>query len=270
MRWLGVFIAPNHFLAVGWVCWRWAHRTDTVHCSMRATSARPLGFDRWSLRPVATSDSPVPHQTCPVTSDFVALTTVAHCSLLQSTIDAQWLLLRWLTGHVRRTPDSPVNYSGARPEETRKWLVRVCMGLVHRTVFGAPFSAHSQVLLQILLSPQLNFFLGLCWTLCTWDKWHLDKLVSPRGLLWTSTTKIDYRKWLGSFPFQSPPFWWLMPTQTKANMKCKTVTSLHRLMCIGYLELNQLKVFIYIYICLWINLIAFFFFNILDHICTTC
>jgi hypothetical protein len=56
-------------------------------------------------------------------------------------------------------------------------------------------------LLQIYLSPQLNFFLGLCWTLCTWDKWHLVKLVSPRGLWWTSTTKIDYRKWLSPFPF---------------------------------------------------------------------
>jgi hypothetical protein len=50
-RWLGVFIASNHFLAVGWPCCRWAHRTTTVYCPMRATSARPLGFgavDRWN------------------------------------------------------------------------------------------------------------------------------------------------------------------------------------------------------------------------------
>jgi hypothetical protein len=85
----------------------------------------------------------------------------------------------------------------------------------------------------------------LCWTLCTWDKWHLGKLVSPRGLWWTSTTKIDYRKWLSPFPFQSLPFWWLMPTQTKANIKCKIVTSLlFWLMCICYLDLNQLKDFV--------------------------
>jgi hypothetical protein len=63
-------------------------------------------------------------------------------------------------------------------------------------------ASHSHVLLQILLSPQLKFFLGLCWTLCTWDKWHLGKLVSPHGLWWTSTSEIDYRKWLGPFPFQ--------------------------------------------------------------------
>ena len=105
-------------------------------------------------------------------------------------------------------------------------------------------ASHSLVLLQIWLCPQLNFFLGLCWTLCTWDKWYLDKLVSPRGLCWTSTTKIDYRKWLSPFPFQSPPFWWLMPTQTKANIKCRNLTSLlFWQICKSYLNLNQLKEF---------------------------
>jgi hypothetical protein len=52
--------------------------------------------------------------------------------------------------------------------------------------------------------PQLIFLVGLCWTLCTWDKWQLGKLVSPRGLWWTSNTKIDYRKWLSPFPFYIP------------------------------------------------------------------
>jgi hypothetical protein len=85
MRWLGVFIASNHFLA------RWlfllamdtpdspvAHETPTVHCPVRATSVRPLGFgavDRWNPLSFAASDSPV-------TSDFVALTSVRHCSSL--------------------------------------------------------------------------------------------------------------------------------------------------------------------------------------------
>jgi hypothetical protein len=87
------------------------------------------------------------------------------------------------------------------------------------TVRCATGSTLSCPLLQICLCPQLNFFLGLCWTLCTWDKWHLGKLISPRGLWWMSTTKIYYRKWLSPFPFQSPPFWWLMPTQTKANKR---------------------------------------------------
>jgi hypothetical protein len=98
--------------------------------------------------------------------------------------------------------------------------------------------------------PQLIFFVGLCWTLCTWNKWQLGKLVSPCGLWWTSNTKIDYRKCLSPFPFQSPPFWWLMPTQTKANIKYMNVTSLQFWqMCISYFELNQLKVFLCLYDC---------------------
>jgi hypothetical protein len=94
---------------------------------------------------------------------------------------------------------------------------------------------------------QLNFFLGLCWTLFTWNKWYLDKLVSPHGLRWTSTIKIDYMKWLSPFPFQSPPFWWLMPTQTKANMKSRNVISLQLRYCS---RLNHWKTS---YICLRMN-----------------
>jgi hypothetical protein len=81
-RWLGVFIASNHFLAVGWVCYRWAHRTvrwctgqGTVHCPVRATSARCLGLERLTvgtLCPLAAPDSLVPHRTCPEHSDFAA------------------------------------------------------------------------------------------------------------------------------------------------------------------------------------------------------
>jgi hypothetical protein len=39
-----------------------------------------------------------------------------HCSP-QSTVGRSCPLLRWLTGHVRCTPDSPVNYSGATLEK---------------------------------------------------------------------------------------------------------------------------------------------------------
>jgi hypothetical protein len=57
-RWLGVFIASNHFLAVGWLCWRWAHRTVrwrtgqvlfTVRCAPRQHARWSLErLDRWS------------------------------------------------------------------------------------------------------------------------------------------------------------------------------------------------------------------------------
>jgi hypothetical protein len=124
------------------------HQTCTVHCPVRATSARLLGFgavDRWN--PLSYS----------CTGQYGA---TPDMSLLQSTVDARLALLRWLTGHVRCTPDSLVNYIGVRPGETQEWLVWVLLGLGHCPV--RHLSAHSQVLLQILLSPQLNFFLGLC------------------------------------------------------------------------------------------------------------
>jgi hypothetical protein len=50
--------------------------------------------------PVVSPDSLVPHQTCPVHSDFSALTSNLHCSLWQSTVGAMLPLLRWHTGHV--------------------------------------------------------------------------------------------------------------------------------------------------------------------------
>jgi hypothetical protein len=84
---------------------------NTIHCPVRATSARRWGLERLTvgvLCLVVAPDSPVPH----------ALTSEAHCSPLQSTVGARLSLLRWLTEHVRCTPDSLVNYSGARPGKT--------------------------------------------------------------------------------------------------------------------------------------------------------
>jgi hypothetical protein len=126
-----------------------AHRTCTVLCPMCATSARLLGFGAiWPLellhRIVRCHTG---HVRWPLASLLWLLTrTVHHCSLLQSTVDVQWLLLHWLTRHIRCTPDSLVNYSGARLEETREWHVRLVAGLVHRTLSGAPLAAHSHVL----------------------------------------------------------------------------------------------------------------------------
>jgi hypothetical protein len=110
----GVFIAFNHFLVVGCFCWRWAHRTFrwctqhalfTVRCVPRQHARWGLEqLDRWNPCPVAASDSPVPHRTCPVCSDFFALTSAAHYPQL-FTFGRRPLrrlpLLRWITGHVR-------------------------------------------------------------------------------------------------------------------------------------------------------------------------
>jgi hypothetical protein len=88
----GVFIASNHFLAVGCFCWRWAHRTvrwRTRHVLFTVQCA-PRQHAHWGLEcsivgtvcPVAAPDSLVLHQTCAVRSDFSALSSNVHCSLL--------------------------------------------------------------------------------------------------------------------------------------------------------------------------------------------
>jgi hypothetical protein len=87
-RWLGVFIASNHFLVVGCFCWWWAHRT--VRCCnghiLFSIRCVPRQHARWGLErtivgalcPVVALDSSVPHRT-PVCYDFSALSSAAHC-----------------------------------------------------------------------------------------------------------------------------------------------------------------------------------------------
>jgi hypothetical protein len=206
---------PNHWL----FCWRWAHRIVRwrtghslfiVRCMPRQHTHWGLEWvDHWSLCPVVALDSPVPHRTCPVRSDFSAQNYDAHCSLCSRLLapgyrcsvgspdmsGAHWTV-RWIIAErALEKPESELF------ECCSTWCTRH-FSVQPDTVRCAIGSTLSSPLLQIKLSPQLNFFLGLCWTLCTWDKWHLGKLVSPRGLWLTSTTKIDYRKWLISFPFQ--------------------------------------------------------------------
>jgi hypothetical protein len=205
---------------------RWCTGHGTVHCPMLATSADRWGLERLTIEvlcPLATLDNPVAHRTvrCVLTSQFWLLT----CALftiyltLQSTVGHSWPLLRWLTGHVWCTPNSPVNYSGATLRKTRERPVCGCLGLGTGQCLVRHWQHQCLSLLQTCRVPQLIFFVVLCWTLCTWDKWQLGKLVSPCGLWRTSNTKIDYRKCVSPFPFQSPPFWLLMPTQTKAKYK---------------------------------------------------
>jgi hypothetical protein len=64
-------------------------------------------------------------------------------------------------------------------------------------------------------------------------------------------------------PFQSPPFWWLMPTQTKASIEVHNWTSLHKVsakVAWNWANRNTYR----------IRMDCFFIFNILDHACTTC
>jgi hypothetical protein len=129
------------------------HRTDTVQCPVHHHVTQSLGFGAKSTVGAlsscgtgqfdATLDSPVP----------------AHYSSLfllsESTVACSIVVARWLTGQSGGTPDSPVNYSGARlrfPESgwltpVRPWCTGHCP-VAHRTVRCAS-PQHTQVLLLL-------------------------------------------------------------------------------------------------------------------------
>jgi hypothetical protein len=179
----GVFIAPTTSLAVavdGTPDSPVVHRT--WHCSLSGACnvSRPLGFgavDHWS--PLSSCDTGqsdgTPDNT--VRSDFAAL-TFDFCIvlfLLFTTVDRS-------------------NYSGATLSKTRERSIGGVPQPGHRTVTGAPLAAPLLVFCSKLCRVPNLFSLLVSWSLCTWDKWQLGNLVSPRGLWWTSNTKIDYRK----------------------------------------------------------------------------
>jgi hypothetical protein len=102
----------------------------------------------------------------PMRSDFAALTfdlrSVHFYCTPQSTVGA---VDRCFAG----SPDSSVNYSGATPGKTRERPVDEVLGLgteqcpVHTGHYPVRhWQHHFKSLLQIMLRPQLNFFLGLC------------------------------------------------------------------------------------------------------------
>jgi hypothetical protein len=167
-RWLGVFIAPTTILAIAidgapdssvvhrtWHCSlsgachvstplgfgavdRWSPLSSsctgqgTVHCPVRATSARRWGLERLTVEVLcllAAPDSPVAHWTCLVSSDFLLWLLTVHYTLLQSTIVRSDRCSVGSLDTVRCTPDSPVNYSGACLWKTRDWPVGRVLGL---------------------------------------------------------------------------------------------------------------------------------------------
>jgi hypothetical protein len=152
----GVFIASNHFLAIGWVCCRWAHRivrwcTGQVLFTVRCTP-RQRSVGVWSvltagtLCPIAAPHSLVPHRTCPVCSEFLLwlLTCIVpfcsrqlalgyRCSIGSPDMSGAHWTVRWIIAERAL-------------RKTREWLVRLVLGLVHCTLSGAPLAAHSQVL----------------------------------------------------------------------------------------------------------------------------
>jgi hypothetical protein len=128
------------------------HRTDTVPCPVHHHVTQPLGFGARTTVGALSSCSTGQSGTTPDSSVplwLVALTSTLHCWYVRVDRCTQVAV----SPLAHRTPDCPVNYSGARlrfPESG--WLTPVrswCTG--HSPV--RQFSAHSSPLLRFKLSP---------------------------------------------------------------------------------------------------------------------
>jgi hypothetical protein len=152
MRWLGVFIAPNHFHSRRWRCWQWAHRT--VRCATR----HPLFIVRCSARQL-------------IVRVRSWLTIGAFVFLLHRTVRCPLTLLLWLyralftvasafaVDRWRKLAVAPLAH------QTVRWIIaehaleflRVAglelYGLVHRTLSGAPLFSTLTFFAPIKLCP---------------------------------------------------------------------------------------------------------------------
>jgi hypothetical protein len=173
-RWLGVFIAPTTNSTVGDGCCRWAHATGHCpvhqprHPTVRVLTVLTVGaLTSWCTgQSGATPDkhcslSGAPSGGC---SDFCELSV--HCSMCRRPLEPTVALpSRCSLG----TPDSPVNYSGARPQKpegeefgvARPWCTGHCP-MAHRTVRCARPGSSLVSFCSFLLNPNLNLFIGLC------------------------------------------------------------------------------------------------------------
>jgi hypothetical protein len=67
---------------------RWCTGHDTIQCPVRAMSAARWGLERFIVEVfclIATPDSPVAHQTCPMRPDIAALN--CECALFTFAVD---------------------------------------------------------------------------------------------------------------------------------------------------------------------------------------
>jgi hypothetical protein len=182
---LGVFIAPTTKTAIGEGCCRWAHRTvrcATRHCLVlqpRHPTVRVLtvstveALTAWATKQSGVAPdshcslSGVPSGAC---SDSAR--TVRALFSCQSTVGVD----RCAGGRCSAgTLDSPVNYSGARPQKPEgeefevdpPWCTRHCPVRQTMVLFG--------FFCSFLLNPNFNLFIGLCRTFGTCRTCNLEQ-----------------------------------------------------------------------------------------------
>jgi hypothetical protein len=208
---------------LGWLGWWWLEGIYSHnHYSSHWLTALSMGTPDTTLFTIRC----VPHQPAvgvwsgwPLKSYVLLLHWIVWCDLTSQTVF--WLLRFSLRAQSRSrplgevdhcsvvSPDSPVIFSGwaSRKPESSQFAKCSSQGTrhcpVHTGQSDAPLAAAS-LFCSKLVELSHGHFLCMCiWTLCTWEKYWLRKLVSPHGLWWTSNTKIDYRKCWGHFPFRN-------------------------------------------------------------------
>ena len=163
---------------------RWGGCVDgrTGHCPVRQPCHPTIRFESCrSLEALSSSGTgqsgAAPDRHCsvshePLTGGSDSARTVLHCSSDSPAfaVDhcAKEPLLRWCTGQSGGTLDSPVNYSGVRPEKpesgrldsVRSWCTGHCP-VAHRTVQCAR-PGHTRFLCSFVFEPYLQSFIGLC------------------------------------------------------------------------------------------------------------
>jgi hypothetical protein len=132
--WLGVFIAPTTKPTVREGCCRWAHQTvrcATGHCPVRQprhptirvrTLSTVGSLIAWGTgQSGATMDRHCSLSSAPSRAALTLRELSAHCSRCQPTVEVDCCAgdrcFAWHTGQSGDPPDSPVNYSGARPQK---------------------------------------------------------------------------------------------------------------------------------------------------------
>jgi hypothetical protein len=173
----GVFIAPTTKTVVGeGYCW-WVHRT--VRCASHVTQS--LGF--WRFRPLelwhlGAPDSPVLHRTGTVHCLVRLLALLWLCVNCARTVHVVSRPLKstvvLATVALLGTPDSPVNYSGVRPQKPKGKEFSL-YGPWGTGQSGAPDQGSLQFLCSFLLNPNLDLFIGLCWIFSTCRMYNLEQ-----------------------------------------------------------------------------------------------
>jgi hypothetical protein len=150
---------------------------------------------------------------------LAALTSEFHCSLCRVDRCAQIAVaplvhrtVRWIIAELHLENPKLKSLSWILPgaPDTVRW---------HTGQSSAPDQGALRFpFCSFLLSPNLFFWLVCVEPLTYVECIILNKLVSPIICVGQFNHQNQLGKGLTLFPFQSPLFWWLMPTQTKANI----------------------------------------------------